>query len=75
MTTPKSKVITVRVVGPLAAYAQAFRSLLTECGYTPLTRVNHVQVMTHLSKWLQARGLGIRDLSTCVVEEYLEVGS
>ena len=38
MGKTKSKVITVRVRGPLAPYAQQFRSLLAARGYTPLSR-------------------------------------
>lgn len=71
MAKPKSKVITVRVVGPLGPYAQQFGSLLAERGYAPLTRVTHLQVMVHLSKWLRGRGLGVRDLTAARVEEYL----
>jgi len=59
MTKPKSKVITVRVRGPLAPYAQEFRLVLTERGYTPLTRVKQLQVMVHLSKWLRACVAGL----------------
>lgn len=72
MAKPKSKVITVRVVGPLESYASQLELLLAERGYAPLTRVTHLQVMTHLSKWLQAQGLGVRDLTATRVEEYLE---
>ena len=49
MSKPKSRVITVRVVGPLAPYAGQFTSLLAERGYTPLSRVSQLQVMVHLS--------------------------
>jgi len=71
MTKPKSKVVTVRVRGPLAQCAQEFRVLLTERGYTPLTRVRQLQVMVHLSKWLRAGGLGVGDLTSARVDEYL----
>lgn len=71
MAKPKSRVIKVRVVGPLEPYAPQFGSLLAERGYAPLTRVTHLQVMVHLSKWLQARGLGVQDLTATRVEEYL----
>jgi site-specific recombinase XerD len=71
MSKPKSKVITVRVVGPLAPYAPQFASLLAERGYTPLSRVNQLQVMVHLSKWLQARGLDVVDVTFERVDEYL----
>lgn len=71
MTKPKSKVITVHVTGPLAPYAQQFRSLLTQRGYTPLTRVSQLQVMVHLSKWLRAGELDAGDLTPARVDQYL----
>src|ERR1035437_7439199 len=71
MTKPKSKVITVHVTGPLAPYAQQFRSLLTQRGYTPLTRVSQLQVMVHLSKWLRAGELDAGDLTPERVDKYL----
>lgn len=71
MSTPKSKVITVRVVGPLASYADEFTAWLAERCYTPLTRVNHLQLMTHLSKWMQTQELEIEDLCVSRVEQYL----
>lgn len=70
MTKPKSKVITVHVTGPLAPYAQQFRSLLTQRGYTPLTRVSQLQVMVHLSKWLRAGELDAGDLTPARVDKY-----
>ena len=45
MSKPKSSVIAIRVVGPLAPYARQFASLLAERGYTPLSRVNQLRVM------------------------------
>ena len=71
MSSPKSKVITVRVVGPLAPYAPQFASQLAEHGYTPLSRVNQLQVMVHLSKWLRTRGFDVVDLTFERVDEYL----
>lgn len=71
MSKPKSKVITVRVVGPLEPYAQQFASLLAERGYTPLSRVRQLQVMVHLSKWLRDRGLDVVDVTFERVDEYL----
>lgn len=72
MSKPKSKVVTVRVVGPLEPYAGAFVGLLAARGYTPLTRVPRLQVMTHLSKWMAAHQLGVTELSAARVEEYLD---
>jgi len=71
MVKPKSKVITVRVRGPLAPYVPQFRSLLAERGYAPLTRVRQLQVMAHLSKWLQAGELYVGDLTLARIDEYL----
>ncbi len=72
MSKPKSKVITVRVVGPLEPYAGQFMSLLAARGYAPLTRVSHLQVMTHLSKWMATRQLTLEGLTSTRVEEYLD---
>lgn len=71
MSKPKSKVIEVRVVGPLEPYAGQFTSLLAARGYAPLTRVPHLQVMTHLSKWMAASQLAVAELTVARVEEYL----
>jgi len=71
MSKPKSKVITVRVVGPLEPYAGQFMGLLADRGYAPLTRVPHLQVMTHLSKWMATRRLAAAELTTARVDEYL----
>lgn len=71
MVRPKSKVVAVRVVGPLEPWAGALMTLLTARGYAPLTRMTHLRVMTHLSKWLAARELDVEGLSTARVEEYL----
>jgi len=71
MSSPKSKVITVHVVGPLAPYAQHATTLLTERGYSPLSRVRQLQVMVHLSKWLGSAGLDVGDLTFARVDEYL----
>ena len=71
MSKPKSKVITVRVMGPFAPYAPRFTSLLAERGYTPLSTVRQLQVMVHLSQWLRGRDLDVVDLTFALVEEYL----
>jgi integrase/recombinase XerD len=72
MSKPRSKVITVRVVGPLEPYAGQFMRLLAVRGYAPLTRVPHLQVMSHLSKWMAARQVAVAELTAARVEEYLE---
>src|SRR5258705_10424821 len=57
MSKPVSRVCNVRVAGPLAAFGADFTSRLEELGYTPLTRVNELRLMAHLSRWLEARQL------------------
>ena len=84
MSKPKSKVITVRVVGPLEPYAGQLMRLLVARGYRPLTRVPHLQVMTHLNKWMAARRqlqldepdtlLGDRIARTTIYEYRVEQG-
>lgn len=71
MGAARSKVVTVHVTGPLAPLAAGFESMLSERGYTPLTRVRHLQVMLHLSRWLQARQWDAAGLTDHRVEQYL----
>lgn len=71
MNSPTSKVAEVRVPGPLAPFASAFREALSAAGYTPLSAVNQLRLMTHLSRWLDARGLAAADLTDERVEQYL----
>lgn len=61
----------VRVDGPLASCQASFEEALAAAGYTPLSAVNQVRVMAHLSRWLEAEGLLPADLAPEVVEEYL----
>lgn len=71
MSKPKSKVIRVRVVGPLEPYAGQFMRLLADRGYAPLTRVPRLQVMTHLSKWMASRQLAVAELTAARIDQYL----
>jgi hypothetical protein len=72
MNNLESKAAGLRVTGPLAPYAGGFESHLTEFGYAAKTRVTHLGVMSHLSRWLQAHQLGVEDLSREQVEQYLK---
>lgn len=53
----------VRVVGRLAVYAVGFREALAGLGYTPGSAAAQLQLMAHLSRWLEARGLGVDALT------------
>jgi integrase/recombinase XerD len=64
----------VRVEGPLAPFAAGFAADLTgRLGYSPLTAVNHLYVMAHLSRWMAGRGLMAAGLSAELAEEFTAV--
>src|SRR5260370_19927294 len=57
MGKPKSRVCNAFVPGPLEQYAPGFRSWLLDKGYTPLGTVPKLQLMAHVSRWLEREGL------------------
>ncbi len=65
MGKPKSKVVNAIVPGPLEQYAGGFRQWLLEQGYTPLTTVPQLQLMAHVSRWLQREGLAVGPDRVC----------
>jgi integrase/recombinase XerD len=71
MGRPVSKVTRAPVAGPLAPFAAALRARLRASGYTPLSTVNVMRLMAHLSRWLTANGLGAADLTRGQVERYV----
>jgi integrase/recombinase XerD len=70
MGRPASKVSRVQVTGPLGPFAAGFKARLRESGYTPLSTVNAMRLMAHLSRWLEASGLGVADLTSEQVDRY-----
>lgn len=71
MAGPVSKVIEVRVPGVLAPFAAGFKSALLERGYTPLSAVVQMQLMVHLSRWMDAQGLSVAELTPERVQAYV----
>jgi site-specific recombinase XerD len=71
MAGPSSRVSRVLMKGPLAPFAGAFATELRACGYTPLTTASELRQVGRLSRWLQAGGLSVTDLSEERVEEFL----
>jgi len=65
-----SRVSEVRVTGPLAGFAAGFKSRLSEVVYTPLSTVNQMRLMGHLSGWLDAGGLVAGELTEERAKEY-----
>jgi integrase/recombinase XerD len=61
----------VQVAGTLAAYADGFGAELTHQGYSRFTVEAELQLMAHVSGWLEHRGLEVGQLTTARVKEYL----
>lgn len=61
----------VRVTGPLTPHAAGYRRELVEQGYRPTPTANQLQLMAHVSRWLESQGLGVSQLSPDRVEEFL----
>lgn len=71
MARPASRVSRVLMSGPLAPFAAAYGLELERRGYTPLTRVNQLRQMARLSRWVEATGLTVGELSSARVDEFL----
>jgi hypothetical protein len=71
MGRPVSKVTRAPVTGPLAPFAPTLRMRLRASGYTPLTMVNVMRLMAHLSQWLEASGIEVGDLSREQAKRYI----
>ncbi|MHB8593401.1 MAG: tyrosine-type recombinase/integrase [Acidimicrobiales bacterium] len=72
MGTPKTKVSPVRVDGPLAPYAPAFKAELEAAGYTPLSTASVTRKVSNLSGWLETKHLAAADLSAERIDEFIE---
>lgn len=59
------------VMGPLAPYAERFREDLLGKGYTQGSAAHQIHLMAHLSRWLEAGGLGPADLDDNVAGQFL----
>jgi len=71
MSKPVSRVSNAFVPGPLAEFAGGFRQWLLEQGYTPLTTVPQLQLMAHVSRWLDRGGLAAGRLAIGQAERFL----
>lgn len=61
----------VRVCGPLVPLIAEFREALFRAGYAPNTVAQQLRLVAHLSLWLDARGMDVRDLSPSVIESFM----
>jgi hypothetical protein len=62
----------VRASGPLALHVEGFCAALVQMGYTSRTARDHGYVLVHLSRWLAAERLQSAELTSPVVERFLE---
>src|SRR5260370_16227778 len=60
-----------KVSGPLAVLADGFRAELDQLGYTPSSREYKLAGVAKLSAWLQSQGLGVSDICTAQIQEFL----
>jgi site-specific recombinase XerD len=61
----------VRMAGPLAPYARGLVGELARLGFTELSARGQLGLAAHLSRWLDAAGLGTAELTGATVEAYL----
>ena len=66
----QSRVTNVRMTGPLAPFADMYKVELNERGYTPLTTVNELRQMAHLSRWLKEQNIGLVGLTNQTVRRF-----
>jgi site-specific recombinase XerD len=59
------------VSGPLAPFAEGFVVELSARGYTPGSAHAQMCLMAHVSRWLEAEGLGAAALSPMVIKRFL----
>lgn len=57
--------------GPLAGYEEGYAGELVALGYSVFAAEAHMYLMGHLSRWLDAKGLGAGDLDAARVGEFL----
>jgi site-specific recombinase XerD len=61
----------VRMAGPLAPHARGLAGELARLGFTELSARGQLGLAAHLSRWLEAAGLGTAELTGATVEAYL----
>ena len=71
MAGPTSRVSRVLMTGPLVPFADAYSAELRERGYSRLSIVNELRQVGRLSRWLEAEGLSVADLSDGCIEQFL----
>lgn len=68
MSNPRA----VRIQGPLATYVEGFRDELAGQGYVDGSAAMHLQLMAHVSRWLDGHRLGVGDLTPERVDDFIQ---
>jgi site-specific recombinase XerD len=71
MSAPASRVSRVLMTGPLAPFAEAYSVELRDRGYTERSAVGELRQVGRLSRWLEAGGLSVAELSRERVGEFV----
>jgi site-specific recombinase XerD len=58
--------------GPLVPFADGFRARLLEIGHREGTLKTHLMLMGRLNRWLGAEGLGVEELTSEVLQRFLD---
>lgn len=67
-----NKLVPLASGGPLAAYAEGWRTELIARGYRPSSVRRRLQLMGHLGRWAQSQHLQIEQLTSQHLEQFLE---
>lgn len=63
----------VRFTGPLSPYVERLRAELERCGYATTSATNVMQFAAHLSRWLDAAGVALSEVTGGVLDSFLAV--
>jgi integrase/recombinase XerD len=66
-----ASVLSLPTIGPLAPFAEGFIAQLSNRCYSGQAIRSHRGLLVHLSRWLDERGLGVRELTPEVGERFL----
>lgn len=61
----------VRMTGPLTPFAKGFATELAKLGYRPGAVANQLQLIAHLSRWLDGKGMDPENLTASVLNDFL----
>ena len=62
----------VKVTGSLAGYVDGFIASLEGDGYRRDSVCHHVELLAHVSRWLEAHNLDLIDFTSALVDEFLQ---